>query len=893
MIRIYPSKLAGGPLESHQTTERMTLEQWLRGAVPSFERRSAPPISIRLNGETIDPAQWGATKFCPADEVDICVEPKGDPITSTILAVAAVKTVTSAIMSLIMPKMPKPAGQGGGKAGDQLAEVAAKGNKAKLNATIREIAGRRKVYPDYILPMRRYFGAPREQWAEMLLCVGKGKYQINPAGIQIGDTSIVSLGADAEYTIYQPGADLSAEPAAKWWHSASEVGATSSGTAGMDLRAAVEYETPASASAFVFSGFTVTIPTGAGAFPVDWEPNLLARIELPEYFTVIDGGADRDIIEGNFTTCAPFAGMLIEIVGANAGLYEVFSWTPPVPPAVNGQMTLNYQDGSPAVALQLGALQMGIGYRGLTYRITAASTASTTVERLTDGGATDASWAGFASITSNSAVVALDESTTQGEWCGPFAACPEGETTTTIEWDIFFPGGLVYVVDGARHYRKVETEMQWRAAGSSDPWNSVLIEYREKTLDQLGFTESVTLPSAIRPEVRMRRIGADSPNPAISDTAQWYGLRSLLQGPTSYAGVTTMAVRVRGGNRLAAQSEQLVSVVATRVLPVRNGGEWGVETPTRDIAPWVAYVAQSIGYSDADIDLAELDRLDLIWRARSDYFDAAVESASTVKQSLVDALQAGFSDITIDRGLIRPVRDEPRATFEHMYTPQNIVEGLSRKFSAVQPDDFDGVDVEYIDGATWQVETVECRLPGDLGRRVEKLKLDGVTSRTKAWRIGMRQRRSQRYRRWGYSWSTELDALNSRYLSYCAVADDVPGYGQSALMLSYTAGVIESSEPLDWSAGGAHVVAVRRPDGTLDGPYAATRVDDYRLQVAALGFVPDTSWSIEPPHILFGPVTRWSYPVLITAISPGNDGASVDAVNYDARVYADDDNVPD
>ncbi|MNZ75115.1 hypothetical protein D3C78_935860 [compost metagenome] len=130
-------------------------------------------------------------------------------------------------------------------------------------------------------------------------------------------------------------------------------------------------------------------------------------------------------------------------------------------------------------------------------------------------------------------------------------------------------------------------------------------------------------------------------------------------------------------------------------------------------------------------------------------------------------------------------------------------------------------------------------------------------------------------------------------MSYCVLADDVPGYGQSALMLSYSGGIIESSEPLDWSAGGAHVVAVRRPDGTLDGPHAATRIDDYRLQLAALDFVPDTSWSIEPPHILFGPVTRWSYPVLITAISPGNDVVSVDAVNYDSRVYADDDNFPD
>lgn len=391
----------------------------------------------------------------------------------------------------------------------------------------------------------------------------------------------------------------------------------------------------------------------------------------------------------------------------------------------------------------------------------------------------------------------------------------------------------------------------------------------------------------------MRRIGAKSGEASISDAVQWYGLRAKMPAPTSYAGVTTIAIRVRGGRRLASQSEQLVSVIATRVLPIRNGGAWDVETPTRDIAPWVAYLARSIGYTDDDIDFDELDRLGEIWAARGDYFDASIESSGTVKEWLNDALAAGFSELTLDHGLIRPVRDEPRTAFEHMYTPQNMTEGLSRQFSGVTPDDFDGVDVEYIDGITWQKETVECRIAGDVGRRVEKVTLEGVTDRTRAWRYGMRRRMMQKYRRWSYSFSTEMDALNSRYLSYCALADDVPGYGQSALMLSYDSGIIESSEPLDWSAGGAHVVGIRRPDGTMSGPYSATRIDDYRLSVTDVDFVPDTSWSIEPPHILFGPVTLWSYPALITAINPnGTEGASVEATNYDPRIYQYDNATP-
>ena len=73
-------------------------------------------------------------------------------------------------------------------------------------------------------------------------------------------------------------------------------------------------------------------------------------------------------------------------------------------------------------------------------------------------------------------------------------------------------------------------------------------------------------------------------------------------------------------------------------------------------------------------------------------------------------------------------------------------------------------------------------------------------------------------------------------------------------------------------------------------PYPATRVDDYALTITAPDFVPDLSWEIEPPHLLFGTTSRWSYPVLITSIDPdSNVGAQVAAVNCDVRVYQYDD----
>lgn len=894
MINIYPSTLDGAPLEEHRTLEPMTLGAWLRANVKSYRAMDVAPISIHVNGELIDPASWDCSEFGPSDTVDIYPLPKGAGVGAFLVAYGGYIAAAIAVLAVLL--MPKPASMnGGGQAqGSGLDLASAKGNQVKTNAPIREIAGKRKVYPDYLLPLRRYFTSPREQWVDMLLCVGKGKYSIPESRIQIGDTPAISLGEDVQFAIYQPGADLSAEPCAAWWNSCPEVGATSTGTSGLQLKATFAVSPAASASSYLFDGDTVTVPVGAGEFPTGWASGMIARIEVTYPYTVIDGGAGRDIIEGDLSQLAPFAGMVIEIVGDNEGMYVVESYTPGALDTDPDQMTLSYDGGAPVTGLLTGSVQMGIGYRGLRYRLLAASAQSISVERMTDTGATDLAWPGYLPLTTTLAAITLDGSTQEGDWCGPFAACPDGELTTAIEWDVMFPGGLIKITSkGDEREYSVTVEVQYRDIEVAGEWSSFVKTYSAKTLDQLGFTESLALPYAMRAEVRMRRIGAESTSTQRQDAAQWYGLRSRLNGPTSYEGVTVLAMRVRGGNRLAAQSEQLVSVEATRVLPVRNGGAWDVESPTRDIAPWIAHVARSIGYTDDDLDMTELDRLGEVWAARGDYFDSSVDSLSTVKQCLVDAMMAGFADITIDRGKIRPVRDEPRTTFEHMYTPQNMTEGLSRSFSARKPDDYDGVDVEYVDGVTWQKETVKCRLPGDIGQRVEKIQLEGVTSRTKAWRIGMRQRRSQKYRRWSYQWATELDALNSRYLSFCAVGDDVPGYGQSAIMLNYDSGIIESSEPFDWSDEGPHVVGIRRPDGTLSGPYAATQIDEYHLSIDGLDFEPDTSWSIEPPHLLFGPLNRWSYPVLITGITPnGTEGASVEAMNYDVRVYADDDNSP-
>lgn len=882
-VNVFGSVLNTEPNEVYQHGG-LTILEWLQRENKNFQVLAVPRVIVSLNGVRIPASDWGVTHFAADDVLDIVATPKGTELFFGALFLVAIQTMT--------PKIPKVSSQA--TQGDKLNEASIKGNKVKLNSLIRQGAGKNKIYPDYVLPPRRWFAGPREQRIQMALSVGEGKYATPNNRVLIGDTPAISLGADVAFQFYAPGADVSGNPAAMWWNDVAEVGSSSSGAAGLELTTAVNITPEFVATSIQFNGFTIDIPSGAGAFPSDWAAGLVVRAISPYAYEFVDGGAGlSDVIRGfALEMLEPSVGEFIEISGTNAGIYVVASYTPSAggsPP----EMTLNFQDGTPVTALSLGTIATTIGPVGLRYRITVFSTAQITVDRLTSSGSVDADFPGFQFLQTANASISLDSSSLVGGYRGPFAVCPSGDTVTAIEWDVFFTSGLIGLGRKGDFYTIPATHyFEWRDMDLAGAWNIEARTVSASSLDSVGYTFRKDLPYAMRAEARIRRDPA--PSQEWQDSVVWYGLRGLMVAPASYPGITILTVDARGGDRLSSQSESLVSVEATRILPVRRDGAWQDEEATRDIVPWVIHNLKDVGYTDADLDLPEFDRLDAIWRARGDTFDQAISSSSTAQTVINNALAAGYAELTADRGLLRPVRDEPRVGFEATYTPQDFLAGtyLNRQFTLIKPDDFDGIDVEYMDGVSWQVATVECRLPGDLGRRVQKITADGITDETRAWRLGMRQRRILKYRRWTYSWDMGLAALNSGYKSFVQVADEVPSYAQSAIMIdgAKDSHVVESSEAFDWSTPGPHYLSVRRADGSNSGPYVAQRLSDFQIYIQTpLDFDPVLDLSMEPPHLLFGE----GFPVLISEVSPGSDDSvTVEAESYDIRVYADDDNSP-
>ena len=882
MIRFYPSVLPGEPLITG-VPRGQSVREWIDAKVPAIAREK---VTVKIDGRLIDRSDWASTTMHPWQSVEIRPQP-GDPATIAYAVVAAVVAIAATV--LLKPSLPSQSNRSGGKGGSLL-EASATGNKVKAGDVIPDQAGRHRRFPDYLNAPRRRFVEPKVQALDLLLCIGKGEYEIDHDEIRIGNTRIGALTSAVDYQIFGPGESVAGHSAHENWYNVPEVG-PSVGANGIRLKSNRDSD-KSWGGALNFDGPNVT----SGETPAGWVSGTVVDIALPVPVTINNSGSGAaDPIVGDLDYLLLTQGLPVTVDGIQDGTYRVLDYISGAPGTLTLEVFVIGQGFLPASGLPTGSRTLTITRGGLDYQVDEEVPGGLSFTAR-EGGTVQPSWSGFPDVSTSAASVTISDTELVGVWSLPFTACPKGEVTNTLEWDIFAPQGLVEIGESSgdlyRLYRDVE--IRYRPVGSST-WTTLGQSVTARTRDQVGWTFRFSLPYAMRPEVQVRRSKAESNNIQVVDRLEWYGLRARFDdAPSRYEGVTVIALTVTGSDAIASQTENQVSVVGTRKLPVRENGAWTEPQPTRDIAPWFAYIAHSVGYTDAEIDLEELDRLDAVWKARGDQFNFIEADDATVKESLNRCLQAGMAELTLNAGKLSPARDEPQAQAEHSYSTQNVLEDIRFGITMPRPDDHDGVDVAYIDGDTWADAEVSCRLPGDQGFKAEKLRLDGVTSRTQAYQIGMRRRRELKYRRKEFSFSTELDALNSRYMRRNSLITDVPGQGQSMLLedvedLGGGDYRLVVTEPLDWSAGGGHVVAWRRADGTMSGPYPAGQGIGEDDVVMLGGELPTIDPSMEPPHVYFGPESSWSHEVLITSISPqGFERVDVEAVGYDPRVYLDD-----
>lgn len=866
-----------------------------------WRKRSSQPVEVYLNGNHLSPVDFDSVNVSSLCNVEIYILPKGGLLKPIGKLFGGV--LNFAFGWLMPSSRSSQRSRVNTPQGDRLELSSIKSNNPRLGSVVPECFGRYRRYFDSLNQPRRYFVNKRQQEITGVLCVGVGEYDSEP--LHIGDTPFSDM-SNSSYKWFNPNEDLT--DYYENWHTVSEIGATSNGTAGIELSVESakdeDMENIDPDSGYTFSGENGSIITrnDDSNFNQNWVQGITIEIgTLKPYYhytTLMNDGRGTfwwvAMIRGDFTNF-PTNGSLLNIFPERVVLaYGRFHTAKPV--------FFNKDNLSDAIVVYQYDWANDSYYvfadnfynydfpenetiellSGKNYIIGSVSGSTLTVNTSND--LTDLN-------NENVKIKYISGASGVPQWTNLYKATPSGVKTKELEIDFFFPSGLCWITDEGwlwQNSAPVEIEVYDSLTGVR-VFNQRKV-YVDATNDEIGFTEKIILDEAIEPSVRIRRTERGFDGVQFHSTVVWFGLKSRLPDVKKYPKWTTVGFTMQTGGKISSQSESLVNSIITRKLPVlQDDGTWSNDNKsTRDIASFVRYIAHAIGYTDNDIDMDELKRLhNQFWKPRNEYFDYIFDE-TTVKQAIDLGLNAGLSDLTISNGKIKPVRDDIRTVYEQVYSAQNVTSDITHTFKTREDRAFDGVEVEFVEYPSFENKTIICALPDSEKIKLRKVQIKGVTDIDKAYVIGMRLASEDRYVNREFSFKTEMDAFNSEYMSYIAVVIDDPKYSQSCQILQVNDDHLVLSEKI---RNNPDTFAFRDERGKLVGPYDIISISENKVYVN-LDVKPKVSLNRELPHAFLGTKERWSYPCLIDDITPSStNSATVKASIYDSRVYAYDNEV--
>ena len=487
-------------------------------------------------------------------------------------------------------------------------------------------------------------------------------------------------------------------------------------------------------------------------------------------------------------------------------------------------------------------------------------------------------------------------------WKGPYIANPSGTVIDYAELDFIAPRGLYAYSGGgfAGRTATVEIEAQ-QIDAQGDPigdWTAIDIEPHSAADNApQRYTHGYDLPAVGRWQFRTRRTNAKDMSVSSGDQIDWAGLRGRLTTTRSYAGLTGIAIKMEATGDLNGQTSRQVNVIATRLLPTWNGaGMSEEEAPTRSLCDAFVDIAHNEVYGAGQpysrIDLAGIysskqEFADLGWS-----FDFVFDQTVTCWEALARVARASIAERVVQGGKLRLVRDVPVVAPAMMFTPRNIRPGsFSKQYKLPDETTADMVIGTYMNPNSWKPATVKEAFDDSPRRNPATIQFHGVTHRPQARAMAWYRIRENRYRRGITSLGTEMEGFMVLYGDGCAVSHDMPAWGQSAEVIEWDAATrtMTLTDGLDWSAGGAHYVAISAPNGTMAGPFAAADGgDDGTKLIVGAGTLPRilTDGRQERTKIMFGKGEGYAKRLKAIAVQP-RDETTVDLVmiDDDPRMY--------
>ena len=498
--------------------------------------------------------------------------------------------------------------------------------------------------------------------------------------------------------------------------------------------------------------------------------------------------------------------------------------------------------------------------------------------------------------------VELPDSGAGSAWKGPYIANPAGTVIDHAELDFIAPRGL-YAFGGGGYgpmglYVEVEAQQIDMLGEAVGGWIAIATEhFNAADAAPQRYTQSYDLPEEGRWQFRTRRIDLKNGAASVGHQIDWVGLRGRLTSTRSYAGLTAIAVKMEATGDLNGQTSRQVNVIATRMLPTWNGEAMNEdESPTRSLCDAFVDIAHNEQYGAGQ----PYKRIDLegIYSNREEFerlgwhFDFVFDQTVTCWEALARVSRAAIGERIVQGNKLRLVRDVPTVAAVAMFTPRNIRPG-SFNIEYALPDETtaDAVIGIYMDPNSWKPISVTEAFDDSPRRNPKTLQLHGVASRPHARAMIWYRLRENRFRRRVIGLGTEMEGLMATYGEGVAVSHDMPKWGQAAEVVDWDAETrtMTLTEALDWSAEGTHYVAIRKPNGTLAGPFAATNPGgNGQTLVVGAGDLPRilTDGNSERTLIQFGPGEAYSVRLKVIAVQPRDERtADLVLIDDDPRMY--------
>ena len=449
---------------------------------------------------------------------------------------------------------------------------------------------------------------------------------------------------------------------------------------------------------------------------------------------------------------------------------------------------------------------------------------------------------------------------------GPFVINAAGTTINKIGFDLVCSKGLYFMTDEGNivpmtinvtiNCRKIDDV--GNPIGDWIHLADVAVTAATITPPRRSFTYDV---DPARYQVKATRTDVKFDSTRAGHEVDWVGLRGYHPGQQQFGSLTMIALKMKATNNLSMQASRKVYCISTRKLKTWNPSTGWSATPTasRSIAWAIADACTAAKYgmelADSRLNLAQLYALDQTWTARGDKFDARFDSLSGFWDSVSQIAKAGRAKVFQQGGVIHCVRDQAATLPVALFCHRNILpNSMSIDYIMVDSDTADGVTTTYFDESVWQATPLtvppDAIQPGDLP-------LFGVIQRDHASRESWYQWACNKYRRKIITLQTELEGYIPTFLDPIAISHERVKWGQSGDMLSWTPAskTIKTQEPLAWTTGVTHYIALRRRDCSLTAPFVATRgADDYTLTISATpDFTPYTGSDEERTTYTFGP----------------------------------------